>query len=102
MIRKILDSTLTAIAIAISLVVGVLIAAATFVWHFIPKRDRERRAAEQQEAGRRAEAIKAEIQKAKEQRASDAAKSIAAVEQKAEAAKAQDSVALANDLLKEG
>jgi hypothetical protein len=101
MIRKILDSTLTAIAITISLVVGVLIAAATFVWHFIPKRDRERKAAEQQEADRRAAEIKEILKREHEKRAADAAKSIAAVGKKAEEQKSQDSVAMANKLLEE-
>lgn len=97
MIRKFVDSTLTAIAYGIATLVGVALAVAAFVWHFIPKRDKERK----QEAARKAAEIKAEIQKAHEARATETKFVITEIEKKADGQRAQDSVALANDLLKE-
>jgi hypothetical protein len=100
MFKRALESILTGLSFLIATLVGALFSVFMFVTYFIPKRDKDRRAAEQ--ADRRANEIKEIPKKEHEKRAADAAKSIAAVEQKAEAAKAQDSVALANDLLKEG
>lgn len=97
MIKKFLDGTLTALAYGIATLVGVALAAAAFVWHFIPKRDKERK----QEAARKAAEIKAEIQKAHEARAAETEVAVKAIEKKAEDARSADSVALANDLLKE-
>ena len=86
MIKKFLDGTLTALAYGIATLVGVVLAAATFVWHFIPKRDRERQAREKQAADQKAAAV---------------APQVAAIQQAADGQRAQDSVALANELLKE-
>jgi hypothetical protein len=102
MFKRALESILTGLSFLIATLVGALFAVFMFVTYFIPKRDKDRRAAEQKEADRRANEIKEILKKEHEKRAADAAKSIAAVEQKAEAAKAQDSVALANELLAEG
>jgi hypothetical protein len=101
MIRGLWDSMKSILALVLAVIMAVLVTAAAFFFKILPDRERQKRA-EDAEARRRADAIKAEIAKAKEQRAADTKAAVSAIEQKAEAQKAQDSVALANELLAEG
>lgn len=100
MIRGLTGALKSILAFIAALVLGVLVTAAAFFFKILPDRERQKRA-EDAEARRRADAIKADIQKAHAQRAQEAEVAVAAIEKKAEETKAQDSVALANDLLKE-
>ena len=101
MLKRLGQSILSGLSFVVALIVGIALAAASILWYFVPKRDKARRDAEQQEADRRAAAIKVEIQKAHEARAQAVETKVAEIEKKADAQKTQDSVALANDLLKE-
>ena len=100
MIRGLTGALKSILAFIAALVLGVLVTAAAFFFKILPDRERQKRA-EDAEARRRADAIKAEIAKAHEQRAQDVEVAVAAIEKKAEDARSADSVALANDLLKE-
>jgi len=101
LVKSIWASMATGFAYVLTALVGMVLAAASILWYFVPKREKARRDAEQQEADRRAAAIKAEIQKAHEARAQAVEVKVAEVKDRADAQKAQDSVALANALLKE-
>ena len=98
--RGLWDSVKSIFALMLALVMAVLVTAAAFFFKLIPDRERKRRE-EDAEARRRADAIKAEIAKSHAQRAQETAVAVKAIEQKAEDARSADSVALANDLLKE-
>ena len=100
MASRLWESVKSIAAFAAALVLGVLVTTAAFFFKILPDRERQKRA-EDAEARRRADAIKADIQKAHEQRARETEVAVAAIEKTAEETKAQDSVALANDLLKE-
>lgn len=101
MIRGLWDSLKSILALVLAVIMAVLVTAAAFFFKILSDRERQKRA-EDAEARRRADAIKAEIAKAKEQRAADTAQKIEEIEQKADEQRAQDSVALANALLAEG
>lgn len=100
MIRGLTGALKSILAFIAALVLGVLVTAAAFFFKILPDRERQKRA-EDAEARRRADAIKAEIAKAHEQRSRETEVAVAAIKTKAEETKGQDSVALANDLLKE-
>jgi hypothetical protein len=101
MLKRLGESILTGASILIALLVGAALAVLSFLWYFVPKKERQWRAAENAEAARRAAEIKVEIQKAHEARKAETAVKVAEVEKKAEEQKAQDSVALANAMLKD-
>ena len=100
MIRGLTGALKSILAFIAALVLGVLVTAAAFFFKILPDRERRRRE-EDAEARRRADAIKAEIAKSHAHRAQETAVAVKAIEQKAEDARSADSVALANDLLKE-
>ena len=100
MIRGLWASLKSILALVLAVIMAVLVTAAAFFFKILPDRERQKRA-EDAEARRRADAIKAEIQRANAQRARETEVAVAAIEKKADEQRAQDSVALANDLLKE-
>lgn len=98
--RGLWDSVKSIFAFMLAVIMAVLVTAAAFFFKILPDRERRRRE-EDAEARRRADAIKAEIAKSHAHRAQETAVAVKAIEQKAEDARSADSVALANDLLKE-
>lgn len=101
MLKRLGESILGILSFVFFLVLGIAAVALSFFRYFLPKREREWRAAESAEAAKRAASIKAEISKAHEKRAAETTAAVVEIEKKAEESKKRDSVALANDLLKE-
>lgn len=100
-IMNTLKSILGFVVVILAALVGVLLAGASFFWFLIPKIRKEEREKLADEADHRVEVMRAEIQKAHEARATETAGAIEAVEKQAAVDRSKDSVALANDLLKE-
>lgn len=101
MFKRTLDKLLSGAAFALALLAGILLAALSFFWFSVPKARKDEREKLEKEADARVETVKQEIAKAHEARAAKVDQEIAQVKDRADAQKAQDSVALANDLLKE-
>lgn len=101
MLKRTLDKLLSGVAFALAMLAGILLAAFSFFWFLIPKAKKEEREKIDAEANERVETVKREIAKAHAVRAEQVKFVIDGIEKKAEAQKAQDSVALANELLKE-
>ena len=91
MLKRLGESILRTVTFVIVFVLGVALAVATFIWHFIPKRERAWRAAENAEAAKRVAEIKAAVQT-----------KVEAIEKKAEVDKATDSVEIANEIILKG
>lgn len=100
MFRRIGESILGTVSFVIVLVLGLILAMLSFFWYFIPKREREWRAIEAEEAAKRVAAIKAALAKAHEARTDETVKAVEVIEKKAEDRKSQDSVDIANEILK--
>lgn len=97
MFRRSIDSVMTFLAILVAAIVGIALAIFSFATVILPKRDAKAR----KEADQRANEMKKAAEAAQAKRADEAKFVIADIEKKAEETKKQDSVALANDLLKD-
>lgn len=94
--KKILSAIGNAIMVAVLVVIGALLAAASFVWYLIPKWQREEKA----ETDKRVAALKASLADAHAKREAAVVAKVAEIEKKADEAKVQDSVDLANEIIK--
>lgn len=97
MIKQALKSIGESLLFVGCLLIGILLAAASFVWYFIPKWKKE----EEADTARRFERIKAAVKESHAARATETAVKIAEVEKKADAHKAADTVDLANQFILE-
>lgn len=100
MIDRLWDGMKSILAFAVALMLGVLVTAAAFFFKILPDRERKRKLADI-EARMHAEGLRVSIQKAHDARAAATTQKVAEIDKQASAQKAQDSVALANALLKE-
>ena len=85
-------------ALVFAAVVGLGIAALAFVFYFIPKQDEKKR----REAQGKAQAIKTKVEEVHAVRQQKVEKQVAAVKEEVKAAKEQDPVDFANDLIRKG
>jgi hypothetical protein len=95
MIKTALKSIGESISFVVCLILGILLAAGTFVWYFIPKWKKE----EEADTARRFEKIRATVKEAHELRATETAQKVSEVEKKASEQKMQDAVELANQFI---
>lgn len=100
MLKRLGESILGTLSFVCVFVLGVILAALSFLWYFVPKKEREWKAAEDAEAAKRVAEIKQTIAAAHEERAVETQAKVAEIEKKAEADQAKDSVDVANELLK--
>ena len=97
MLKRLGESILGTLSFVFVFIAGLILAVLSFLWYFVPKKEREWRAAEDAEAAKRVAEI---IAKAHEERAVETQAKVTEIEKKAEAAKSADSVDIANELLK--
>ena len=100
MLKRLGESIIGTLSFVVVFIAGLVLAVLSFLWYFVPKKEREWRAAEDAEASKRAAKIKQTIAAAQENRAAETQVKVAEIEKKADEAKAQDSVDLANEILK--
>lgn len=100
MLKRLGESILGTISFVLVFIAGLVLAVLSFLWYFVPKKEREWRAAEDAAAAKRVAEIKQTIAAAHEERAVETQAKVAEIEKKAEADQAKDSVDLANEILK--
>ena len=100
MLKRLGESILGTLSFVFVFIAGLILAVLSFLWYFVPKKEREWRAAEDAEAAKRVAEIKQTIAKAHEERAVETQAKVTEIEKKAEADKTRDSVDIANELLK--
>ena len=97
-LKKAVSAVAEGVFIVLAVAIGGLLAAAAFIWHFIPKWKRE----EARDTAAKVAGMKAVVREAHETRVAETAGKIAEVEKKADEQKAADTVDLANDLILKG
>ena len=100
MLKRLGESILGTLSFVFVFIAGLILAVLSFLWYFVPKKEREWRAAEDAEAAKRVAEIKQTIAKAHEERAVETQAKVTEIEKKAEDQKTRDSVDIANELLK--
>lgn len=96
--KKFLKSIAEGVAMAFFLVLGILLAVASFIWYFIPKWKKE----EDRDIEQRVQNMKATLAESHAARDGEVKAAVAEVEKKAESLKAADTVDIANDLILKG
>ena len=100
MLKRLGESILGTLSFVFVFIAGLILAVLSFLWYFVPKKEREWRAAEDAEAAKRVTEIKKTIAAAHEERAVETQAKVTEIEKKAEDQKTRDSVDIANELLK--
>lgn len=101
MLKRLGESILSGVSFAIFFVLGLILAALSFLWYFVPKKERQWREDEDAEAARRVAEIKTILSTAREKRETETAVKVTEIERQKEEARSADSVALANAMLKD-